>query len=312
MAVAIVANLVGGTSYVGTKIALTGLSETTVVVVRTIVALAVLLPLVGPRIGGLLRATGSDRRHLLAMGVLGYALPLVLGSYGLRRSTATNAALLIGTEPLSVVLLGAMVLGETLGRLRILALLFGLVGATIIVANGIPFVGVRYAPHPVGDLLLVAHGVAWGIYTVAAKRLLARYDPLAVSAGSLLVGLPFLAALAGFEARTFAWDGARLVPALSAAVVLGLVVSAGMTVLWNVALRGLDASRMAGFIFLQPLSGVLFATAALGEPITVYALVGGALVLAGVYVLAIEERAAHRTSAPTTERAVPRTTLRPD
>src|SRR5262245_64103503 len=116
------------------------------------------------------------------MGVLGYALPLILGSYGLRRSTATNAALLIGTEPLSVVLLGALVLGETLGRLRILALLLGLVGATIIVANGIPFVGVRYAPHPVGDLLLVAHGVAWGIYTVAAKRLLERYDPLAVSA----------------------------------------------------------------------------------------------------------------------------------
>jgi drug/metabolite transporter (DMT)-like permease len=294
VAVAIVANLVGGTSYVGTKIALAGLSETTVVVVRTVVALAVLLPIVGRGIGPILRATGSDRRHLLAMGALGYALPLVLGSYGLRRSTATNAALLIGTEPLAVVLLGSLVLGETLGRLRILALALGLVGATIIVVNGIPFVGVRYAPHPVGDLLLIAHGAAWGVYTVAAKRLLARYEPIAVSAASLLVGLPFLAGLAALEAPAFPWDAARLVPALAAAVLLGLVVSAGMTVLWNVALRGLDASRMAGFIFLQPLSGVLVATVALGEPVTIYALVGGTLVLAGAYVLAIEERATLR------------------
>jgi N-acetylneuraminate synthase/N,N'-diacetyllegionaminate synthase len=132
----------------------------------------------------------------LAMGVLGYALPLVLGSYGLRRSTATNAALLIGTEPLCVVVLGVLLLGERLGRPRIIALGLGLAGATIIVCNGIPFVNVTYAPHLVGDLLLVAHGAAWGIYTIAAKRLLDRHDPLAVSAASLAVALPCLLPLA--------------------------------------------------------------------------------------------------------------------
>ena len=290
VAVAIVANLVGGTSYVGTKLALSGLSETTVVVVRTLVALSVLVPLAGPRIADPWRAGGSDRRHLLAMGVLGYALPLVLGSYGLRRSTATNAALLIGTEPLCVVVLGVLLLGERLGRPRTIALGLGLAGATIIVCNGIPFVNVSYVPHLVGDLLLVAHGAAWGIYTIAAKRLLDRHDPLAVSAASLAVALPCLLPLAVLEARTFAWDRAALGPALGAAVLLGLVVSAGMTVLWNLSLRHLDATRMAGFIFLQPLAGVVFAVVVLGEPVTVYALVGGTLVLAGAYLLALEER----------------------
>src|SRR5689334_13572631 len=144
VAVAIVANLVGGTSYVGTKVALSGLSETSVIVVRTVVALAVLLPLAGARVVEPWRAGGADRRHLVAMGVLGYALPLILGSYGLRRSTATNAALLIGTEPLCVVLLGTLLLGERLGRPRVIALALGLAGATIIVCNGIPFVSVGY------------------------------------------------------------------------------------------------------------------------------------------------------------------------
>jgi len=290
VAVAIVANLIGGTSYVGTKIALDGLSETTLIVVRTLVALAVLVPLAGARLPRLLGVTGRDRRRLLAMGVLGYALPLVLGSYGLRRSTATNAALLIGTEPLAVILLGSLVLGEWLGRLRIVALLLGLVGATIIVTNGIPFLGVRYAPHLVGDLLLVASGAAWAVYTIVAKQLVVRHDPLAVSAASLLVALPVLVPMAALEARTFPWDVARLAPAVGAAVLLGLVVSAGMTVLWNVSLRHLDATRMAGFIFLQPLSGVALAIAALGEPVTPYAVVGGTLVLGGAYLLAVEER----------------------
>ncbi len=291
IALAIVANLVGGSSYVLTKIALDGLTESTVIVVRTIVALAVLLPVAHGRVGAVLRARGPDRLRLFAMGVVGYALPLVLGSYGIRRSTATNAALLIGTEPLGVVLLSALVLHESLGRARLAALGLGIVGATVLVTNGIPLVTVTYAPHPIGDLLLVAHGFAWSIYTVAAKRLLARYDALAVSAASLVVALPFLLVPAAIETRRFAWDAAALVPALAAAVMLGLVVSAGMTVLWNRALRHLDASRMAGFIFLQPLAGMLLGVVLLGEPTTLYALLGAALILTGVFVVAEEERA---------------------
>jgi hypothetical protein len=177
--------------------------------------------------------------------------------------------------------LGVLLLGERLGRPRTIALALGLAGATIIVCNGIPLVNVTYAPHLVGDLLLVAHGAAWGIYTIAAKRLLDRHDPLAVSAASLAVALPCILPLAIVEAREFAWDRATLGPALGAAVLLGLVVSAGMTILWNMSLRHLDATRMAGFIFLQPLAGVVFAVVVLGEPVTVYALLGGTLVLAG-------------------------------
>ncbi len=291
VAIAIVANFVGGTSYALTKVALDGLTETTIIVVRTVVALAVLVPVARGHLVPLLRARGGDRLRLFAMAVLGYALPLVLGSYGVRRSTATNAALLIGTEPLGVVLLGAVVLGEAITRARLTALALGIVGATVLVTNGIPFVTVTYAPHPVGDTLLVMHGFAWAIYTVAAKGLLARYDPLGVSAASLLVALPFLSAAAAIEARAFDWDAARLVPSLAAAVTLGLVVSAGMTVLWNRALRHLDASRMAGFIFLQPLTGMLIGVAFLHEPVTFYALIGSALILVGVFVVAHEERA---------------------
>jgi drug/metabolite transporter (DMT)-like permease len=76
--------------------------------------------------------------------------------------------------------------------------------------------------------------------------------------------------------------------ALAAAVALGLGVSAGMTLLWNVALRAMDASRLAGFIALQPLAGVLLAHLVLEERVGTWAVVGGGLVLAGVYLLNAE------------------------
>lgn len=295
---AVAANLIGGTSYVLTKIALAGLSETTLVVVRTLVALSVFLPLAGARVAAVLRARGADRRLLVTMGAVGYALPLALASYGMRWSTATNASMLIGLEPLGIALLGALVLGEHLGRVRIVALGLGIVGATVLVVDGIPLVSAAWAPHPFGDLLLVAAALAWAPYTIAGKQLLARYDATAVSAASLVVALPFLVPVAAVESATFVWDGTRLVPALAAAVILGLVVSAGMTVLWNLALSGMDASRLAGFVFLQPLAGLVLGSVILDEPIGHYALAGGALILTAVYVLIAEELLTKQPASP--------------
>jgi drug/metabolite transporter (DMT)-like permease len=105
-----------------------------------------------------------------------------------------------------------------------------------------------------------------------------------------VVALPCLLPLAVGETLVATRAPTRLLPALVAAVALGLVVSALMTVLWNTALRAMDASRLAGFIFLQPLAGVLLARVALGEPLSPSALVGGALILGGVLLLAREER----------------------
>ena len=290
IAIAIVANLLGGTSYVLTKVALTGLTETTLVVVRTIVALAVLIPLTWPAVADVLRASGRDRTRLLAMGVAGYALPLALASYGIQRSSATNASLLIGVEPLAVVVMGVIVLGESLAATRVAALALGTIGATMLVAGGVPFVAVAYERHVAGDLLLAASAFTWGIYTIAGKRLLDRYEAQALSAASLVVALPCLVPLAVIETVGVAHAPTRFVPALAAAVVLGLVVSGLMTVLWNTALRSLDASRLAGFIFLQPLAGVILARVALDEPLGASALAGGVLILLGVLLLVSEER----------------------
>ncbi len=226
---------------------------------------------------------------LLAMGGLGLALPVALGNYGVALSSASNASLLVGVEPICIVLFGALVLGERLTRLRGSALALGVAGATMVVANGIPFVGAPYTPHLAGDLLLVAHGAAWAIYTLAGKPLVGRFPALAVTAGALTVALPLLLPLAALELPSID-TGPTLWPALGWAVGLGVFASGLGTLGWNLALARMDASTLAGFVFLQPLAGVLLGHYVLGEPISSWALAGGALVLAGVYALAWEAR----------------------
>jgi len=287
---ALLLNLGLGATYFATKKALAGLPELTIVVVRTAVALACLVPLAGaPSLRQIFGAGKSAWLRLIAMGGAGYALPLVLGNYGVALSSASRASLLIGTEPLCVALFAALLLRERLSGLRLLALFVGLAGATTVVSNGIPFQGAPDTSYRAGDLLLIAHGAAWSIYTIAGKSLLGRFPPLATTAASLAVALPLLVPVALFELPHLK-TGPALLPALGWAVALGLFASALGTVLWNQVLVQMDASTLAGFVFLQPLAGVLLGHYALGEELRPQAVAGGALVFAGVYLLAFEAR----------------------
>ncbi len=289
-ALAVLANLLGGATYFATKKALEGLPAVSISFVRTAIAVAILVPLAGRApIRALLAETGRARAALWAMGIAGYALPLTLGNLGVERSTATSGALLIGTEPLCVVLLAALVLGESLTRARVVAIALGFAGATLIVSNGIPFVTVVEAPHLVGDLMLVAHGAAWSIWTIAGKRLLDRHSATAVSAVALAISLPPLAVASAVEPGVLG-AGEALWTSLAWAVGLGACVSALGTVVWNAALRRMDASQLAAFIFLQPVMGVVLGFALLSERPTGWALAGGGLVFVGVFALSSEGR----------------------
>ena len=285
MLFALVLNLCLGASYFGTKKALEGLPELTIVFLRTAVAVALVAPLAGAApLREMVRAGPRTWATLVAMGGLGLALPIALGNYGVALSSASNASLLVGVEPICITLFGALVLGERLTRMRAIALALGVAGATTVVSNGIPFVGAGYTPHLAGDLLLVAHGAAWAIYTIAGKPLVGRFPALPVTAGALIVALPLLLPLAALELPRIA-TGPTLGPALAWAIGLGVFASGLGTLGWNLALARMDASTLAGFVFLQPLAGVLLGYSALGEPLSSSALAGGALVLAGVYAL---------------------------
>jgi drug/metabolite transporter (DMT)-like permease len=64
---------------------------------------------------------------------------------------------------------------------------------------------------------------------------------------------------------------------------LGLVITALGYLVWNWGLTRTGASRAAIFITVQPIGGVLLGAALLHEPLTAFTLVGGALIVAGLW-----------------------------
>jgi drug/metabolite transporter (DMT)-like permease len=129
-------------------------------------------------------------------------------------------------------------------------------------------------------MLMFISAVLWGIYTSMAKRV-ANLDPLQVTAGILGAGALMLLPLAAFEVM------AAGMPQVNARGWLGMAyLGAGASgvayMLYSAALKHVDASEAGVYTNLIPIVGVITGVM-LGEPLSLRAIVGGIVVLVGVW-----------------------------
>jgi drug/metabolite transporter (DMT)-like permease len=288
--VLILANVVYGSSYAVSRVVLEHMGPATLSFCRLAIGSLVLVPLALAQRREDRPLSRSDRWSIFWMGLFGFAAAFAFGNWGLRLSTATNAALLITVEPVSLILFSPLVLGERLTRREGVGALLTVVGATVVVLNGIPGASVAIAPHWRGDLLLVLSGAAYAGYSLFGRDVLARHRAVPVTAWSILWGLvvmaPFTVAewLAGDRPD---WTQAAIIGTLY----LGLVITALGYLIWNWGLERVEAPRLAIFVNIQPLAGALLGVVALGEALTIYTVAGGVLILVGVHTAVLAKRA---------------------
>jgi drug/metabolite transporter (DMT)-like permease len=190
---------------------------------------------------------------------------------------------LIVVEPVSLMLLSPLYLGERLSRREAMGAALAVAGSALVVVNGIPGVTGTLVSHWQGDLLLVLAGLAYASYSLLGRRVLERHAPLGVTGRSLVWGAAGILPVAGVE-----WaSGARAAwtaTAVAGTLYLAVVITALGYVAWNWALARVPAPRAAIFLNVQPIVGTLLGAALLGEPLTPFTILGGALIVAGLAV----------------------------
>ena len=281
--VLLVGNAVYGTSYVATRMVLQDVGPGTLALARLAIGALILVPLALSRRPAGDRLSRGDHWKVFWMGLLGFAGAFAFGNWGIAHSTATNAALLITVEPVALILLSPFFLGERLSSREKLGALLTLIGAALVMVNGVPGVSVALLPHWRGDLLLVLSGLSYAAYSLIARGVLSRHAALSVTAWSILWGVATMTPLAGLE-----WLGGHRpvwsATALWGTAYLALVVTALGYLVWNYALERVPAPRLALFINVQPVVGALLGVWWLREPLTVFIVAGGVLVLLGLHI----------------------------
>jgi drug/metabolite transporter (DMT)-like permease len=273
VAALVLASLLWGTSDVAGKLALVGIPPATLAALRFGVALAIVWPLARWR-GG----PQPPPRVVAPLGLVGVALTFLLQNLGLARTSATNASLLQGAVPALTLVLAALVLGERLGPRRVAAVGAAMAGVAAVTLSG----GGAVGPPGVGDALVFASAGCFAAFVVLGRRAFPVYGALPVLAGMTAWGLAALAPVAVVES----WLTRPPLPGpdqLAIVVYLGAGCSALTYGLWGYALRHLEAGRAGAFDAVIPVVGIAAAAVVLREQPVVWHGVGGALVVAGIW-----------------------------
>jgi len=227
----------------------------------------------------------SARLHLgqlILIGMFGIGLMAVLMGIGVDRGSATVGSIVVGLEPIGVVLAGVLLVGDAPTRKSVVALVVGFTGA--LVASGV--FTEHSGPSPVVPIiLLLGTVVAFSIYTAYVRRIGRGVDPLAIAAvtqvGALFLVIPacLFDVFNGGMLR-----GDSVTPKAFGAVVFLGIGSGIAYLLLCLVLKNQPSNRVAVTMFLTPVFGVIFSWLVVGEHLHVRDGVGAALVLAAVYI----------------------------
>ena len=268
---------VWSTSFPLVKISLTELSPFQVAGLRYFGAFVALIPflLIGAR-STLRNLTISDWIKLGVMGIIGYPIGNGVLFWGLQSLDSTTSAFLLNAMPLATLALGMVWLKERPTRLQLIGLLVALGGAVIFFGTRIP------AGQGVPILATLASAVCLAAFGVLAREF-ARDGSVD---GVTLAGIPLLFG-GGLLVAAAPPAGVPSPRVLTVLVWLAVVNSALAYLVWNHALRRLQAFEISLVANLMPMGTALIAPVLIGESVGRSAWPGMVVALAGVVLVGL-------------------------
>lgn len=272
-----------GGSFIATKMAVAEISPVAVIWSRFLIGL-IILGWFAWRHGELSLPNRKDLLELAFLGFMGITLHQWLQSSGLVTSEASTTAWIVSTTPVFMALLGWLFLKERLGLQKIAGIILATLGVLFVVSKGdfgSIFSGGFGRP---GDILILLSAPNWAIFSVMSQPALKKNSAIKVTFyvflfGWLLTSIQFLSANHWGEFCQLSAAG------WASIIFLGLFCSAVAYIFYNDGLHALSASQVGVFLYLEPLVATLVAAALLSEQIVLMTLLGGLLILAGVWIV---------------------------
>jgi drug/metabolite transporter (DMT)-like permease len=262
------------------KIGLTELTPFQIAGVRYFGAFIALVPfLLTHSRGTLKRMPRRSWVRLAAMGLIAYPLGNSMLFWGLQSLHSTTSAFLLNAMPLATLALGVVWLNEKPTRLQ-------LIGLVIALAGGVVFFGTRVPGAETVPIVVTLAGAAClAVFGVMAREF-AR-DGLVD--GVTLAGIPLLF---GGGLLMIVVPPTQLPSARVSAILVWLAVvnSALAYLLWNHALRRLQAFEISIVTNLMPMGTGLLAPLLIGESVGPTAWIGIGVALAGVVLVGLGSR----------------------
>lgn len=267
-----------GWSFVATKICLDYVTPVELLGLRLLTGLPVMFVIAIRRRVRFDFSPAVRKRLLVASAIL--TVHFLVQITGLKYTSATNTGWIIAVTPLALVGMSFLFLKERVDRNDIFGIIVATFGIVILVSRG--DLGNLGWMGSLGDWLILVSAHTWALYTVVTKDILRTHQPLAVIFSVLL---PIGILIPAYMVFTSDWSRFVHLPAepLIAMLYLGLISLAIAHWFWQEGVARVGVARAGLFLYIEPLATTALAVPMLHEHFGAFTVVGGILVLGGVY-----------------------------
>ena len=213
------------------------------------------------------------------LGLLGHVAFQFFFIFGLDLTLTGNAALVLSTGPVWIILIAVAMGKEPFNRTALIGSFITLTGMVLLVAGG----SAEFGGSLWGDLLMVGAAVTWALYTVIGHEPIKRHGALEVTAWALWAGTPVIL-LAGLPDLLRVGFGAISLGVWAAAFYSSVPAVVVAYFLWYRAVGAVGQSRTGVYQNLVPVVAMLVAWPWLGEVPTSLQVVGTCVILGGLMV----------------------------
>lgn len=280
---ALFAVVVWGASFIATKVALRDVSPVTIVWLRFAMGVVILGATVARR-GRFALPHWREWGYFALLGFLGITFHQWLQSNGLQTSEAGTTAWIVATTPVFMALLGWLALKEGLSLARIGGITMAFIGVLLVVSKGdLASVSVGKFGAP-GDVLILISSINWAVFSVLSRRGLKSHPAslmmfYVMTSGWLFTSILFFTGTDPGEMANLTLNG------WIGIVFLGVFCSGLAYIAWYDALQSLSAAQTGSFLYIEPLVAAVVAFFVLNEAIVPASLLGGGIILFGVWLV---------------------------
>ncbi len=267
-----------GASVVAMKVTFSGIGPFTAAGFRFSIASTVII-IWALATGRSFKLRPGQWQKLVPLGII-FIVHLSTVYLGLDKTNASRASLLINIQPFFVLILAHFFIpNDRITKNKIFSMLLGFCGLAFVFLDDI----VLTTDMRTGDLLVVMSALLWAFSAIYTKRIIDDFRTFHLVLYPMLFGFPC------FFLEGYLWDNPMITyidPGIIFAMFYQSVIAAAFGYFaWNLMLRRYGATALHSFVFIMPVSGVLFSGLILNEPVTWNILVALLLIAAGIWLL---------------------------
>ena len=222
------------------------------------------------------RPPWGHMREIFLVALIGSTIQYGLTYNGLKGIDASTAAILVQLEGPILALMGAILLKEKLGLMRILGMVLAFIGVFIIAGEP------RLEGHMNSVILLIAGSAVWAVAQIMISKL-KDLSGITILAWVAIMATPQML-LGSFIIEDGQWQAISTASLIDWSIIfyLALIMTVVGYSVWYHLLSRVDVSKVSPFLMLLPITSIIAGMILLDEKLTLPMIIGGLLIMTGV------------------------------